>query len=69
MTGDPTAAVVAEKLVDAYMLVCNSGYVVNDNDEMSKANICLLRDNLCSAESALRDAIVAFIGHTLAEVE
>ena len=69
MTGEPTAAKMAKKLTTAFELVSNSSFIVNDNDEMSKANICLLREYLAGAESGLSDVIAALVGHTLAEVE
>lgn len=64
MTGNPTAGIVAEKLVDALENVIASGVIVQDLDGQER-----LRDYLTYAEDELHDVIVALVGHTLAEVE
>lgn len=71
--GKPAAIAVAEKLTHAYMLACNSDYIVCDvvdgGKEMTKQKINLLRDYLPDIESDLNEVIVALMGHTFAEVE
>lgn len=64
---------VAKKLVEAYMLVGNSGYIVcdaADNErEMTKAELSILRECLPAVEVALSDVITSLIAHTLTGVE
>ena len=73
MTGNPTAGIVAEKLVSAYDLVSTGSFIICDivdsGNEPTKDKLDILRDYLMDAESALSDVIVALVGHTLAEVE
>ena len=73
MTENQTARIVAEKLAHAYMLACNSDYIVCDvvdgGKEMTKQKMNLLRDYLPDIESDLNEVIVALMGHTFAEVE
>lgn len=64
MTGNPTAGIVAEKLVDALANVVASGMIAQNLNGQEQ-----LRDYLMDAESALSDVIVSLVGHTLAEVE
>jgi hypothetical protein len=63
MTGNPTAGIVAKKLVDALANVVASGVIAQSFEQEQ------LRDYLADAEDELQDVIVAFVGHTLAEVE
>jgi len=73
MTENPTAGIVAEKLVSAYDLVSTSSFIICDivdsGNEPTKDKLDILRDYLMDAESALSDVIVPLVGHTLAEVE
>lgn len=64
MTGNPTAGIVADKLVDALANVVASGVIAQDLNGQEQ-----LRDYLTYAEDELYDVIVALVGHTLAEVE
>ena len=64
MTGNPTAGIVAEKLVDALANVVASVMIARNLNVQEQ-----LRDYLTYAEDELHDVIVALVGHTLAEVE
>lgn len=64
MTGNPTAGIVAEKLVDALANVVASVVIAQNLNGQEQ-----LRNYLTYAESALSDVIVSLVGHTLAEVE
>lgn len=64
MTGNPTAGIVAEKLVDALANVVASGMIAQDLNGQEQ-----LRYYLTHAEDELHDVIVSLVGHTLAEVE
>jgi len=64
MTGNPTAGIVAKKLVDALANVVASGTIVQDIDGQEQ-----LRNLLADAEDELQDVIAALVGHTFAEVE
>lgn len=67
---DP-AAVLAEKLVYAYMLVSNSSFiaVASDDRDLTNDEISLLRNYLPDAEDALGQVLVGLIGHTFKEIE
>lgn len=73
MANPEECARVAKKLVEAYMLVCNSDSIVcdaADNErEMTKAELYALRDYLPEVEDALGDVIASFVAHTLMGVE
>jgi hypothetical protein len=60
---------MAQKLIAALADVACADYIASDKNELSKADVCLLRECACRAESNLRDVIAALVGHTLAEVE
>ena len=64
MTGNPTAGIVAEKLVDALANVVASVMIARNLNVQEQ-----LRDYLTYAEDELHDVIVALVGHTPAEVE
>lgn len=71
---NPTALQVAEKLTFAYNLACSAEIIICAIDDrkdatLTKEEIELLRDWLPDLESAIKDVIVAFVGHTLMEVE
>lgn len=64
---------IAKMLVEAYMLVGNSDYIVcdvADNErEMTKAELSVLRDYLPAVKIALGDVITSLVAHTLTGVE
>lgn len=69
MSKPNAAKEVAQGLVVAYRNTCEAEYIVTDKDELSKADVCLLRERLCGIERDLRLLIVVFVGSKLMEVE